>query len=154
MILIIPPTELFAAKINALISRAAARDLYDINNQVSYSIFDESDYDILRKTTVFYAVISAKEINKTFNTQAIDTITFNKIKKDLFPVLSKSEFFDLEVRKQSAKNFINDLIKLTDCETEFLDRFENREYRPDLLFSEEVVEQIKEHPMALWKMQH
>lgn len=30
--------------------------------------------------------------------------------------------------------------------------FEQKEYRPELLFSEEnILENIKEHPMALWK---
>lgn len=34
------PMEIFAAKINALISRVAARDLYDFNNMVQYGLFD------------------------------------------------------------------------------------------------------------------
>lgn len=32
--------EIFAAKTNALMSRAAARDLYDFNNMVYYGLFD------------------------------------------------------------------------------------------------------------------
>lgn len=32
--------EIFEAKTNALMSRAAARDLYDFNNMVYYGLFD------------------------------------------------------------------------------------------------------------------
>lgn len=42
---------------------------------------------------------------------------------------------------------------LTEEEKEFLERFENGEYIPKLLFEDEsILEQIKNHPMALWKM--
>ncbi len=37
------PMEIFAAKTNALISRAAARDLYDFNNMVYYGLFDSDE---------------------------------------------------------------------------------------------------------------
>ena len=39
---------------------------------------------------------------------------------------------------------------LTESETEFLDRFENKEYAPELLFQQvNIVQRIAEHPMAL-----
>ena len=48
------PIEIFASKINALISRAAARDLYDINNMILYSLFDEQETELLRQCVIFY----------------------------------------------------------------------------------------------------
>ena len=37
-------------------------------------------------------------------------------------------------------------------EKEFLDRFENKIYSPDLLFDDaKIIERIGQHPMALWK---
>ena len=41
---------------------------------------------------------------------------------------------------------------LTKEEKEYLDRFENGEYIPELLFEDEnILDRIRNHPMALWK---
>lgn len=39
MIRTLHPMEIFAAKANALMSRAVARDLYDFNNMITYGLF-------------------------------------------------------------------------------------------------------------------
>lgn len=146
--------ELFAAKLNALMNRAAVRDLYDVNNMIHYGLFDESHYRELRKCVVFYAVISAESINKKFKSDAIDMITINKVKRDLFPVIAQKEFFDLEKKKNEAKKFIKELMIVTEKEKEFMDRFEMKEYCPELLFDDEqIIERLRKHPMVLWKMQ-
>lgn len=54
----VAPMEIFAAKGNALISRAAARDLYDWGNMIAENLF-EDERDMFRKCFVFYATISA-----------------------------------------------------------------------------------------------
>lgn len=42
---------------------------------------------------------------------------------------------------------------LTAQEKEYLDVFERKEYKPELLFEDTaILENVKEHPMALWKM--
>lgn len=97
------PMEIFAAKVNALMNRAAARDLYDFNNMIFYGLFDESEYELFKKCIIFYASISAEIINKTFDTSAIDGLSFNKIRRDLFPVLRKKDNFNLEERKRILK---------------------------------------------------
>ena len=86
------PMEIFVAKGNALITRAAARDLYDWCNMMTEGLFD-NQRDLFRKCFVFYMTISADMINKSFDTSAIDTLDFNKIKRDLFPVLNKKDNF-------------------------------------------------------------
>lgn len=147
------PIEIYGSKINALLSRAAARDLYDARNMIHYELFDESERTLLRKTVVFYAAISAKVINKTFDTSAIDSITKQKVKTDLMPVIKRKDDFDLVTAKKMAKAYIADLMVLTEAEKEFLDRFENGDYIPELLFEDEkILERIKNHPMALWKL--
>lgn len=150
------PIEIFAAKANALLSRAAARDLYDFNNLVTSDLFqNKTEADLLRKTIIFYATISAETVNKTFDTSAIDSLTFSKIRRDLFPVLTKSEaksHFQLEQYKNAAKEYIHNLMVLTPEEKEYMDRFVKGEYNPELLFSNpEILSQIENHPMALWK---
>lgn len=119
---------------------------------IYHRLFDETEEGILRKCVVFYAAISAKEINKTFDTSSIDTISPRKIKTDLYPVIKNKERFDLETTKKMVKEFIEDLMKLTKEEKEFLNRFEGGEYIPELLFEDkEIIDRIKNHPMALWK---
>lgn len=147
----VAPMEIFAAKGNALISRAAARDLYDWGNLIAEDLFVE-DRDIFRKCFVFYATISAETVNRNFDTSAIDSLKFDKIRRDLFPVLSKKDNFKLDERKRNAKEYIANLMQLTQREHEYMDRFIAKEYVPELLFEDkEIVERIKEHPMALWK---
>lgn len=144
--------EIFAAKTNALISRAAARDLYDFNNMISFGLFDESENDLFRKSIIFYNTISQETVNKSLDTSAIDSLTFPKIKRDLFPVLRNKEFFNLEERKRAAKEYIADLMQITEKEMQYMEAFEQKDYRPELLFDEqEIIENIREHPMALWK---
>ena len=146
------PIEIYGSKINALLSRAAARDLYDTRNMIHFSLFDKSEEELLRKCVVFYAAVSAKDLNKTFDTKAIDSITQRKIKTDLLPVIKRKDDFELESAKKLVKEYISDLMVLTSEEKEFLDRFENGEYIPELLFDDkEILERIKNHPMAIWK---
>lgn len=148
------PMEIFAAKTNALMNRAAARDLYDFNNMIFYGLFDESEYELFRKCIIFYASISAEVINKTFDTSVIDRLNFSKIRRDLFPVLRKKDNFNLEERKTAAKKFIDQLMILTPEEKEYLNAFENKEYKPELLFADEkILNNIQNHPMAVWKME-
>lgn len=143
--------EIFAAKTNALLSRAAARDLYDFCNMTDMRLFSEEE-DMFRKCIIFYATISAKEVNKTFDTSAIDSLVFSKIKSDLFPVLAVRDKFDLEGKKQQAKEYIASLMKPTVAENDYMERFIAKEYKPELLFDDaEIVERLRNHPMALWK---
>ena len=153
-LLTVHPLEIFAAKANALLSRAAARDLYDFNNFVNGNLFAE-ERELFRKAIVFYATISAEMVNRTFDTSAIDRITFTKIRRDLFPVLTRMEardHFDLDQYKAGVKLYLQKLMDLSDGEKAYMDRFIEGEYRPDLLFDDKaIIARIKNHPMAIWK---
>lgn len=149
----VAPLEIFSAKGNALISRAAARDLYDWGNLIEQNLFAD-EKDLFRKCFVFYTTITADNVrgNYDFDLSAIDTLNFTKIRRDLFPVISKKDNFKLEERKIQAKQYIKDLIQLTEKENEYIERFRAKEYRPELLFDDdEIVTRICEHTMALWK---
>ena len=146
--------EIFGSKINALLTRAAARDLYDVYNMIQSELFDDQAYKLLRKCVVFYAAISAKVINKNLDSIAIENITKYKIRTELNPVITKRDLFDLGSAKKIVKDFISKLMLLTPKEHEFLSRFENKEYLPELIFDDkEILDRIKKHPMALWKIQ-
>ena len=151
----LPPMELFAAKINALIGRAAARDLYDIHNMIKFGLFDESEYPLLRKCVVFYTAISQDEIPAEYDLKRFRGITSRKIKTDLLPVIQKGEFFELENIKTSVAEFLKELLVLEDDERKFLDAFKEKKYHPELLFDDvDILNRIQEHPMALWKIRN
>ena len=151
MIRMVEPMEIFAAKGNALINRAAARDLYDWGNMMQEKLFEE-DRDMFRKCFAFYATISAETVNRNFDTSAIDSLNYDKIRRELFPVLNKKDNFMLEERQQQAKDYIAGLMQLTEQEEEYMDKFICKEYIPELLFDDKaIVERIQGHPMALWK---
>lgn len=65
-ILSVDPVEIFDAKIVALLSRTAARDLYDVHNMIIHNLFDGSELDMLRKCVVFYSAIGAEHPPKEF----------------------------------------------------------------------------------------
>ena len=150
------PIEIAAAKTIALLSRAAARDLYDSKHLIESGLFETGkSRDLLRKTIIFYKSITSESVNRVFDTSEIDNITFSKISRDLFPVLRAEEVhehFDINAYKTAVKDYLWKLMILTPKETEYMDRFTAGEYRPDLLFEDnEILRRIKNHPMALWK---
>lgn len=148
----VAPLEIFSAKGNALISRAAARDLYDWGNLIDQNMFAD-EKDLFRKCFVFYITITADNVHGDydFDLSAIDTLDFTKIRRDLFPVMRKKDNFKLEERKIQAKQYIKDLLRLTETENEYIERFAAKEYHPELLFDDDIVTRICGHPMALWK---
>lgn len=148
----VSPLEIFSAKGNALISRAAARDLYDWGNLIDQNMFAD-EKDLFRKCFVFYTTITADNVHGDydFDLSAIDTLDFTKIRRDLFPVMRKKDNFKLEERKIQAKQYIKDLLRLTETENEYIERFAAKEYHPELLFDDDIVTRICGHPMALWK---
>ena len=150
----LPPMELFAAKINALIGRAAARDLYDIHNMLRFGLFDESELPLLRKCIIFYTAISQDEVPEEYDFTRLNAITSRKIKAELLPVIQKGAFFDLPKAKEEVAEFLQDLLTLEPNERRFLELFKVGTYAPELLFDDEaILSRIKEHPMALWKTQ-
>lgn len=83
----------------------------------------------------------------------IDSITKRKIRTDLNPVIKTKDDFELESAKKLVKEYISDLMILKEEEKEFLNKFESGEYIPELLFEDKkILERIRSHPMALWKI--
>ncbi|MCE5175494.1 MAG: nucleotidyl transferase AbiEii/AbiGii toxin family protein [Bacteroidales bacterium] len=145
--------ELFGSKIKALIERTAARDLYDVHNMISYNIIKPEQRDLLRKIVLFYlAVGSSNKIAVPLHFEGLDALKYNKIRASLIPVLKKSEHFDFETAKMMVKEYLSSLMTLTDGEKLFVENFYKGIYQPNLLFDDEdIINRIKEHPMAIWK---
>ena len=152
------PIELFATKINALIGRGAAIDLYDVYNMVTHKLFSSpEEQELLRKCTLFYLTVGSSRKGDTTLIEysifpSIDKIRFPQIKSQLLPVLKRSERFDFEKAKTEVKTYLMQLLTLTQEEKEYVNRFNHREYTPEFLFQdEEIIKRIRSHPMALWK---
>ncbi len=152
-ILCINPIEIYGAKITALLSRAAARDLYDVNSMLKSEMFSTKDLELLRKCVVFYKTLNSEEAFNSFDTSAVDKITFSKIKADLLPVIASSEKkYDLPGTIAFVKKQLEGLLQMTPKEIEFVERYFKKDYRPELLFdSEEICNRLKSHPMVKWK---
>jgi len=144
--------EIFAGKINALISRAAARDLYDVHNIIRFNIFNEDDLTTLRKCVLFYFALSSRNTQSPPRTSDLERLTPRRIRTDLLPILRKNESFNLEEARDKVKSFLSTLLVFTDNERRFIELFNNRQYKPDLLFDDsEILGRIADHPMALWR---
>lgn len=153
------PIELFASKINALIGRGAARDVYDVHNMIAHHLFTSTDdLNLLRKVLVFYLTVGNSSNHGAIPTSyeefpTIDKIKFSHIRTQLMPVLRHTERFDFESVKEEVKSFLTSLLRLTDEEKQFIEKFNARSYMPQLLFDDkEMVERVAKHPMAMWKM--
>ena len=68
-------------------------------------------------------------------------------------MLNKNDHFKKNTVIVSIKEYLQDLLVLSDNEKEFVKEFANKNYRPELLFEDkEIVERILAHPMALWRV--
>ncbi|MDO9153608.1 MAG: nucleotidyl transferase AbiEii/AbiGii toxin family protein [Paludibacter sp.] len=145
--------ELFGSKIKALIERTAARDLYDVYNMLKHHVLSDSEQSALRKIVILYLSIGGNTPPKSeFNFNAIDNLNFSHIKRKLIPVLKKSDKFEFETAKSEVKTYLTTLMMLTDNEKQFVEKFNQKLYQPELLFDEhEIIDRIKNHPMAIWK---
>ncbi|MCI1734983.1 MAG: nucleotidyl transferase AbiEii/AbiGii toxin family protein [Bacilli bacterium] len=147
-ILTLDPIELYASKINALLSRAAPRDLYDIHSM----IINEKVQDLkqLRRCLVFYNMIGGNKAIENVDYHNIQEISLEKCKSELRPVLSANDDFKLEIAKNKVIAFLKSLLVLDAKEKQFISLFQAKEYHPELLFESE---DLKHHPMALWRCQ-
>lgn len=143
--------EIMGSKINALNNRAAVRDLYDVWKYIKSN--KHMDENQLRKATIFYHVLTSGSIDGDFKLTPANNLTQHSILRELVPVLKKGEKFILEDVMQLVKSYIGSLMMLNQDELLFIEMFANGEYKPELLYNDQsIIERIKEHPMAKWKV--
>ena len=146
------PVEIYGSKITALINRNAPRDLYDVHSMIQASLIPESDMSLLRKCVVFYGAIGSAATPLSFSADEIAKTSPMRIKTDLVPVLRRGVRFDADTAETMVRDYLRQLLNLTDEEKQFLLFFSQKQYRPQLLFdSPDVLARIARHPMAIWK---
>lgn len=150
------PCELFATKVNALIERAAVRDLFDVYSLSKSNLLSTpEEREMLKKGIVFYQTIGVEgAATKEIDISKIMDVQPSKIKSQLIPLLpSGKKFFPIDVAKESTMQYLTSVLTLSPKEEEYLENFSKGIYKPDLLFSDPaILERISEHPMALWKI--
>lgn len=153
-IMTLHPMELFGSKIKALIERHTCRDLYDVYKLLHSDLILTVDISLLRKIVVFYLAVGGnKKLSKEYDLSSIKQIKFSQIRATLLPMLRKGESFDFETAKVEVIEFLERLLSFTDTETAFIDYFVAKQYRPELLFNDDVIiANIRNHPMAHWKV--
>ena len=143
--------ELYASKINALLSRAAPRDLYDVYVMIENNLI--TNKNLLRKCILFYNLIGGNYDIIDLNYQNIENIDYMKYKKRLKPVISKDDKFDIENAKKIVIGYLKNLLIFTEQENEFLRKFTEKKYQPELLFDDEnILNNIKSHPAVMWRI--
>jgi predicted nucleotidyltransferase component of viral defense system len=144
--------EVFASKINALMTRAASRDLYDVYNMIKYNLIKDESLIHFRKSIILYYVLTTRNEDKAFNIETIDSINERMVKRDLMPVISKRDSFNLEEAQKEVKKYILKILTFTENEEKFIGFFNNNKFEPSLLFDDtQVLKRIENHPMALWR---
>ena len=151
-VLSVDPLEIYGSKIVALLNRAAPRDLYDIHTMLQAGLFDESQEPMLRKCVMFYSAIGSEVCPEQFDLDKIATVSQQRIKTDLIPVLRKGTWFDVSQAQEKVRHYLGDVLVPEPDELAFWAAFRQKQYQPELLFRDEaVLSRISQHPMALWK---
>ena len=152
--LTLEPMELFGTKIKALIERHTCRDLYDVYNLLRSDLMQHFDLSLLRKIVVFYLAVGGNQApSKEYNFETIRRINFSQIRATLLPMLKKGDGFDFETAKTEVVQFLSNLLQFTESEIAFIDAFLSKKYQPEVLFLEPtIIDNIRNHPMALWKI--
>ena len=150
--------ELYGSKIKALIERCTIRDVYDVYHMLKENLFTESEFNSVKKCVIFYMAIgkttdrSFSEVLEDFKIK-INAYMIEKIPQYLSSTLKKDDKFSMINAANIVKDFISNIMFLNESEVKFINEFENGNYFPELLFDEQdIVNRIKNHPMALWKI--
>lgn len=131
---------------------AAPRDLYDVYNMIKCNLIKDEFQNHLRKSIILYYALTTKNEDKAFNIETIDSINERMVKRDLMPVISKGDSFNLEEAQNEVKKYILKILAFTEDEKKFIGFFNNNQFEPSLLFDDtQVLKRIENHPMALWR---
>jgi predicted nucleotidyltransferase component of viral defense system len=142
--------EVYASKVEALMKRHAARDLFDVYQLAKYKLLQISD---LRPRVLFSCCVEMPhDFRNELNQNPAAPITDEQIENQLRPYLREADKFDLNEAKQTVDVFCRELFTLAPTQRNFLDNlFDKRIYCPELLFTDR--NHLREHPGIKWRLQ-
>lgn len=146
--------ELIGSKMSALLVRTTPRDVYDI-----FILFKNGNIKnemLIRKIAVFYACLGS-DIPLDFDfllqqaIKKIKNLNFQKIKETLIPVLHKGIVFNVDDMTSYVSKKIEDFFELNESEKLFINEFNKKNFKPEILFEDTKIEDVSNHPMGIWK---
>ena len=146
--------ELIGSKINALLVRTTLRDVYDI-----FTLFKNGNIkneELIKKIAIFYVCLGSQipvDINVLLieAIKKIDNLNFQKVKETLIPVLHKGIVFNVEEMTAYVSEKIKTFFKLNQTEKKFIDEYNQKNFKPEILFEGFETEDVRNHPMGIWK---
>ena len=144
--------EILGSKIGAFFERTKPRDLYDLFSLSRSGLMaSEEERNRLRKCAVFYSTIGDDSCENWLN-KDVDSLTqmsFGKIRSQLLPMLRiKAGAYPKAVIENSVASFVKSVMQFDEDDKEFIARFHEGDYRPELLFGPQSAH-LLHHPVAL-----
>jgi predicted nucleotidyltransferase component of viral defense system len=142
--------EVYGSKVETLIKRHAARDLFDVYQLAKTGLVQAAS---LRARMLFSCCIEIPtDFRSALNSNPADAITQKQIDNELRPYLHRGTEFNLEEARSTVGNFCQTLFTLETNQIRFLNDFLDKGiYSPDLLLPGK--DQLKDHPGIKWRLQ-
>lgn len=148
-----PLAEIVAGKLIAALDRVLPRDLFDVARLPSQASNLLSNLDFRRLFVGLAGVLP-----RSLTTYGRDRfrVTDDAVREQLLPMLAPGHTTTADELGDGAWEVLEPLLTLDDAEREFSDRLQTGDFRPELLFPNDVEmrPRIAQHPALLWKVQN
>lgn len=141
--------ELAAAKTIALVRRALARDLFDV---AMLARLPDLDIERMRTVLVVRGASYPPPAPKDYSLGVVDRVRANSWRSEVLALCRRPVPVTLEEARGQATGLLRAMIELEPGHTEFLDRLERGELRPDVLPGAELRDRVAANPGLLWRM--
>lgn len=149
-VLTVPKIEIYAGKINALLSRDQIRDLYDTYQMITNNLLDTHEIEILKNVVLFYRYIQNETLD--FNDDFKSKFTRRSYVRDLLSVIKKGDSFNLDDAINKVLEFIKSITRYDENQKLFIKSIEIDIPRFDYLFEDNaMLNNAIEHPLTKWK---
>lgn len=149
-VLTVPKIEIYAGKINALLSRDQIRDLYDTYQMITNNLLDTHEIEILKNVVLFYRYIQNETLD--FNDDFKSKFTRRSYVRDLLSVIKKGDSFNLDDAINRVLEFIKSITRYDENQKLFIKSIEIDIPRFDYLFEDKaMLNNAIEHPLTKWK---
>jgi predicted nucleotidyltransferase component of viral defense system len=150
LVLTVSKIEIYAGKINALLSRNQIRDLYDTYQMINNKLLNHEEIKTLKNISLFYRYIQNDTL--VFDSNFPQRFTRRSYVRDLLPVIKKGDTFDLGQAVESVSAFIEMITDYDENQNEFIDSIENGAPSFNFLFKDERMKDLAEnHPLTQWR---
>ena len=140
--------EITAQKIKACIERTEPRDIYDLYCLSKQNI----DLEKTRKIAAIYYCMCNKNINEDI-LNSKEKYDLKKLEQELQQFVRDGEKFDAKTIRQSAVDFLKQILTFAAQEQNFIDTFFfEKKIVPEKLFPNRAI--IKKHPALLFKLKN